>query len=80
MEVYATGEAEARATVEAMLRTKGQTWENITIVKGRDPRLTWTGGVDRYAAELQSMIGRLHVNAAAPHTPLRARPRLPSGW
>lgn len=69
MEVHTTGEAEAKAKVEAMLRTKGQTWESITVVKGRDPGLTWTGGVDRYAAELQSMIGRLHVNAAAPHTP-----------
>ena len=69
MEVHATGEADAKATVEAMLRTKRRAWEGITVVKGRDPGLTWTGGVDRYAAELQSMIGRLHVNAAAPHTP-----------
>ena len=65
--VHATGEAEAKAKVEAMLRTKGQTWESITVVKGSDPGLTRTGGVDRYATELQRMIGRLHVNA--PQTP-----------
>lgn len=70
MEVHARGEAEAQATVEDKLRAKGITWKDITIVKGRDPRLTWTGGApDRYATELQSMVGRLHVNAAAPDKP-----------
>ena len=60
LEVFATD----RTDVEAKLRAKGLTWESIRIVKGRSTGLTRTGGVDRYAAELQSMIGRHHLNAA----------------
>lgn len=69
LEVYATDKMKAQAIVEAKLQAKGSTWKEITIVKGRDPRLTWSGGRDRYAAELQSMIGRLHLNATGPDTP-----------
>ena len=65
----ARSKAEAQAIVEGKLRAKGITWKEITIVKGRDPGLTQAGAVDRYAAEIQRMIGRLHVNAAAPDTP-----------
>lgn len=69
LEVRTRSKAEAQAIVEGKLRAKGITWKDITIVKGRNPGLTRTGGVDRYAAELQSMVGRLHLNAAGPNTP-----------
>ena len=68
MEVHARDEAEAQATVEAKLQAQGHTWESITIVKGRDPG-PWKHARDRYAVELQTMLGRLHINAASPSEP-----------
>lgn len=65
LEVRTRNKAEAQAIVEGKLRAKGITWKEITIVKGRDPGLTWKGGTERYYAELQAMlgIGRLALHA-----------------
>lgn len=60
--------ARSKEEVEAVLKEKGMTWQLIEIVKGRDPG-PWKRDRERYAVELQTMLGRLHINAASPSEP-----------
>lgn len=60
--------ARSKKEVETVLKEKGMTWQRIEIVKGRDPG-PWKHTRDRYAVELQTMLGRLHINAASPLEP-----------
>lgn len=75
IEVYAQGEAEAQALAEAKCRRKGETWESIRIVKGRDP-----GPLrhydQRHDKELGVLLGtsNLHFIASSEPSPIWATP------
>ena len=70
--------AKDKVEVEAKLRAKGYSWEDITIVKGRDPGLTRKGGTEHYYAELQAMLGigslALHAWSDVEPRPMWASP------